>query len=99
MGVFQILSLVLTFGPKIIALAWKVYKLIEDYSHKKENDGASDVYDGVKPSSEDKAQRFDILLKVQAKDRLGKDLDYKTIATIREKMHQIRQSKKRGEAK
>ena len=94
MGVFQIIQLVLTFGPKIVVLAWKIYKLIEDYANKKENDAASSVYDGKKASSEDKAQRFDILMKVQAKDRLGKDLTEDRIALLREGVHKVKDRKR-----
>ena len=95
MGVFQIIGLILKWGPSAVSLAWKLYKLIEEYSHRKENDASYDKYDGEKATSADKRSRFDILFKAASK----KDMSIEEVAEIRESVHDIQSRKKRGKAK
>ena len=95
MGALQIIGLIFKFGPTAVSLAWKLYKLIEEYSHRKENDAAYDKYDGEKATSVDKRSRFDILFKAASK----KDMSVEEVAEIREAVHNIKSRKKRGKAK
>ena len=98
MGVLQIIGLVFRFGPSLVEVAWKVYKLIEEYAHKKESDPSSYEYDGEKAPSTDKAQRFDIVMKARTRDLLGKDLSVSELEDIRERVHKV-MNRKRGKAK
>jgi len=97
-NIFQILGLILKYGPSLFSLAWKVYKAIEEYSDRKANDPESDLFDGVKATSQDKRNRFDILMKLKAKDKLKKDLTRDEVAAVREDIHKVK-SRKRGKAK
>ena len=98
MSVMQIIGLVIKWGPSLVSLAWKIYKLIEDYADQKKNDAASAVYDGQKATSQDKQQRFDMLMKVKARETLGRDLTEAELEEIREGVHKAKR-KKRGKAK
>ena len=95
MGVIQIIGLIMKWGPTAVSLAWKLYKLIEEYGHRKEKDAAYDLYDGKKAESADKRSRFDILFKAASK----KDVSIEDVAEIREAVHNIKSRKKRGKAK
>jgi len=85
--VLSIIQIVLTLGPKIIKLAKEVWEIVEEFSHRKENDKSFEKYDGEKASTEEKVARFNAILRATKE---GRGLTDKQIDKLRELAHSMK---------
>jgi len=88
--------LLIRYGPRLLKLAKEVHDVIEDHSHRKENDPSYEAFDGAKEESVSKANRFDRLFMAEAGLLHNKILLDDNVEEIRETIVKIRNRGKTG---